>query len=653
MTTWQPPTGRAADPPRRRRGPRLVAALLLVAGVVAPGVAAAPPAAAASPSLTLTGHGWGHGRGMGQYGSYGYAVDHGWRHTQILDHFYGNTQMGSLGDVAIQVDLNAWIGRRLLVTSDQAFAVGTVPMGAGTLAEVFKDTDGVWKVQTWYRTDPCGKSVDSYGPYEVGTPQVVLSEASGDDLARMLSVCESAGRRAYRGTLGMAEYGGATHVVNELPIDQYLRGVVPRESPASWGDAGGVDPGTGLPRGMQSLMAQAVAARSYAWAEDRPGPWRTCDTASCQVYSGAGLNGTRLEDHRTDQAVALTAGEVRVRNGTVMRTEFSSSTGGWTAGGTFPAVQDLGDVRSPRHDWTTTVSGAAIEAAYPTIGSYTGFEVTQRNGLGQDGGRVLQVRVWGTTRSVVDTGDNFRRKLNLFSDWYSPVGPSQLVWYGRQAPGAGQPELTVPFGGPSALPLGCDLAGDGTARDGVTIYDGDTFYARATPSGGAPEVVARYGAPGYVPVCGDWDGDGVDGIGVYVAGIWYLRQTATPGPPDVAVYYGYAGAIPVVGDWDGDGVDGIGVYDGGAWYLRQTATPGAPQVTVSYGMPGYVPVVGDWDGVGGDGIGVYVDGAWYLRQTSSPGAAQVTFAYGAKGMRPVVGNWDGTGGDGIAVTAPG
>ena len=41
--------------------------------------------------LVIDGRGWGHGRGMGQYGSLGYAIDEGWTRDQILNHFYGNT----------------------------------------------------------------------------------------------------------------------------------------------------------------------------------------------------------------------------------------------------------------------------------------------------------------------------------------------------------------------------------------------------------------------------------------------------------------------------------------------------------------------------------------------------------------------------------
>ena len=49
-----------------------MALTLAAVGLVGPTGAA--PAAAADPTLTFSGHGWGHGRGMGQWGSYGYAT---------------------------------------------------------------------------------------------------------------------------------------------------------------------------------------------------------------------------------------------------------------------------------------------------------------------------------------------------------------------------------------------------------------------------------------------------------------------------------------------------------------------------------------------------------------------------------------------------
>ena len=104
----------------------------------------------------------------------------------------------------------------------------------------------------------------------------------GDDINKMLTVCDTAGR------IGVPCRWRRRHVrtVNTVYMQDYLRGVVPRESPASWGsDAGGA--------GLNALMAQAVAARSYAWAEDRAAYAKTCDTTACQVYGGAGFSGRR------------------------------------------------------------------------------------------------------------------------------------------------------------------------------------------------------------------------------------------------------------------------------------------------------------------------------------------------------------------------
>ena len=48
---------------------------------------------------TFRGHGYGHGRGMSQWGALGYAVDHGWSGTRILDHYYRGTTTRSFGEL--------------------------------------------------------------------------------------------------------------------------------------------------------------------------------------------------------------------------------------------------------------------------------------------------------------------------------------------------------------------------------------------------------------------------------------------------------------------------------------------------------------------------------------------------------------------------
>ena len=54
--------------------------------------------------VTLIGHGNGHGRGMGQWGAFGYAKQ-GWSSTQILSHYYGGTTAGKVDNVDVSVIL--------------------------------------------------------------------------------------------------------------------------------------------------------------------------------------------------------------------------------------------------------------------------------------------------------------------------------------------------------------------------------------------------------------------------------------------------------------------------------------------------------------------------------------------------------------------
>jgi SpoIID/LytB domain protein len=388
--------------------------LLVVGGVVL--AAPAPPALAAPEDVPITGHGFGHGRGLSQWGAFGYATQFGWTHQQILARYYSNAGTADIGNPQVTVRLLALDNRPLSVTSGQAFVVDGRQLAAGTAAQISRNADGTWQLTT---RSSCTGPVT--GSAVIGQPTATTVAAPGNDVTRMLTLCAPEAR-AYRGALTVV-WDGALHTVNRLPMEDYLRGVVPRESPASWGDAAGG-------AGINALRAQAVAARSFAQAENRYPYAKTCDSTTCQVYGGAGLNGVRIEDARTDRAVADTSGDVMTLGGQVARTEFHSSSGGWTAGGTFPAVLDEGDVASPYHNWAVTLTRSGIAAAFG-VGPLQSITVLSRNGLGADGGRVLSVRVTGTTRSVVVDGNTFRTALGLRSDWFT-VGSFQPTFDPRR-----------------------------------------------------------------------------------------------------------------------------------------------------------------------------------------------------------------------------
>ena len=57
--------------------------------------ASAQPAPPSPVTFLVQGKGWGHGRGLGQWGALGYALK-GWTSAQILDHFYGGTTTGTV-----------------------------------------------------------------------------------------------------------------------------------------------------------------------------------------------------------------------------------------------------------------------------------------------------------------------------------------------------------------------------------------------------------------------------------------------------------------------------------------------------------------------------------------------------------------------------
>ncbi len=66
------------------------------------------PASASSlpATLTLVGHGWGHGRGMGQYGALGYAqAPYHWTDKAILAHYYGGTVLAQTAVSTVPVNI--------------------------------------------------------------------------------------------------------------------------------------------------------------------------------------------------------------------------------------------------------------------------------------------------------------------------------------------------------------------------------------------------------------------------------------------------------------------------------------------------------------------------------------------------------------------
>ena len=366
-------------------------------------------------TLNVTGRGWGHGRGMGQWGSLGYAVLDGWSTDRILDHFYGNTRAGSVSNPSMRV--------RIVRASDETIAITTGARSVG-----IKGLRGSWDAVRVRKVSGNRMQIEvgsgCSGPWKpigwpVDTPVTITPpNAPGDSASDDLQYCEGYTRRHYRGNLEVSMHSGRTELVNVVKLESYLRGVVPREVPAGWAYEGGG-------RGAAAVRAQAVAARSYAMAESRSSWFKTCDTTSCQVYGGRGRTDgsgySSYEHSATNAAIGATSGQVRRfrSNGAIARTEFSSSTGGQTIGGTFPGVPDAGDrIRSnPHHRWTKKIPVSTIEAKYRR-GHLLSADVVATDGWGDDGGRATSVRLRFTNGTTTVSATSFRLAFGLKSNWF-------------------------------------------------------------------------------------------------------------------------------------------------------------------------------------------------------------------------------------------
>ncbi|WP_328856026.1 SpoIID/LytB domain-containing protein [Williamsia herbipolensis] len=430
----------------------LGAGILGVGAVVAHREISEPVTLSVGSQVTLIGHGFGHGRGMGQYGAYGYAKK-GWTADQILNHYYGGTTAGKT-DKSVTVALTR--NTTANVRADAGMRVGGQTVAPGQAVRLSGTTATI--------TAGCGGAV--VRTVTVNPPTIdPINTASNRPANEWLRFCGS--NDAYRGSIGLD--GG--RVVNIVGVDDYTKGVTPKESPARWADSGGAE----------ALKAQAVAARTYALAATAKGK-KIDDTMMSQVYGGAGS-----EDPRTNAAADATAGQIRVVGGQPAFTEFSSSTGGYTAGVNFPAVVDDGDTESPNHNWTATVGSGSIASAFG-VGALTGFQVIQANGLGAENGRAIKVRISGSSRTVEATGDEVRSKLQLKSAWFTVQGQAkpQIV-----APPAGVGASTATLPGVPSVPGGVLPS----LVDAVTGALGGLVSPSTPGAPSAPSTPATPGAP--------------------------------------------------------------------------------------------------------------------------------------------------------------
>ena len=365
------------------------------------------------------GRGNGHGLGMSQWGARGRAAA-GQDYKKILSTYY----TGTLIDTR---DTSGMV--RIALTDDPIDLARPWPRLFGPLAFVAGPVtvDGLPQLQA-----AAGSSL-GFDANGAGQPIAFVITADGSHgapvvIARTLTIHSStpagirtnimqvmggdfrtgAEQRRYVGLLRIVLKGGATVLpVNVLPMEDYLKGVVPAEMPAYWG--------------VEALKAQAIAARTYAIGRvGRAGDFDLRASESDQAYSG-------LTDQRAESNAAVdgTRGQVLTYQGQLITAFYMASDGGHTVSSEYRFVQwDQGPKLRSHLGYLTGISDPFDHAPSWQVGPFSagGAAVLLKdNGLNigdhlvgidvlekEPSGRVIGVRLRGSGRSVEVSGPTLR-----------------------------------------------------------------------------------------------------------------------------------------------------------------------------------------------------------------------------------------------------
>ena len=350
--------------------------------------------AAAASKFTIRGAGFGHGVGMSQYGAMGYA-SHGWDYKAILAHYYSGTGLGVLkSQREVRVLLQSGGGSASFSGASRAAGKALTPG------------------RTYSVRARAGGRVELLGPRGGSLATVAAPlRATGPGVLRLAGLAGN-GRSngTYRGALEFRPGAlGGINAINAVRADDYVKGVIPLESPASWP--------------IEALKAQAVAARTYALATSKGGDGfeQYPDTRS-QVYGGAGA-----EQPSTNAAADATAGQLVTYDGVPVATYFFSTSGGRTEDventtlGDEPkpwlrSVADKYDSVSPKHRWgpyRMRYATAARKLGGLVKGRFRGIKVVRRG----SSPRIVAAEVIGSRGRTRVDGATLRARFGLYDSW--------------------------------------------------------------------------------------------------------------------------------------------------------------------------------------------------------------------------------------------
>ncbi len=419
----------------------------LAAGAIL--LCAAP--AKAETTIVAKGAGFGHGVGMSQYGAYGQAKA-GRTAAQILATYYQGTALSSAApDKQVRVLLRSstsvrFTGASILVNSTRKLSPDAT--------YVLSSSGGTVTLSS------------SSGTQIASAPTAMRVAAPSSGSIKVLgSALNGLSNGRYRGALELR----GNLVINQVSLDDYVRGVVAAESPSSWPAA--------------ALQAQAIAARTYAITTSRSAAFDQYPDTRSQVYRGVAA-----ETATTNAAVAATAGKLVTYKGTPITTYFFSTSGGRTENVEFSflgatpkpylrSVADPWDKASPRHRWQIKYTRASLQSKLGSWvkGTLRSIDVIKR-GVSP---RVVRADIVGSRGRTTVTGPQLRARLGLNDTWVRFIFSSATT----SKPAPTTPAPTTPGGGSSLATrssLGAMLVPQVIAQPPGTV----TARGRVWPEGG-------------------------------------------------------------------------------------------------------------------------------------------------------------------------
>ncbi len=369
-------------------------------------------------STMFFGRGYGHGVGLSQYGARGRALA-GQTAAEILAHYYPGTTVGTIStDTRIRVLL-----------MDNFSPTASAPL-------IVYGRGGTWTVGGIDLQIPADARLRVFAPTGSAGWRAIVDSASGDvlydgsapldfqvtptdDATTIQLFSKPSTNDLYRGIVRVKIAGSSLDVINIVPLESYLRGVVPSEMPSTWP--------------VEARTAQTIAARSYAvYHLVAGGTFDVYDDTRSQVYLGV-----RREHPDADVVVAATTGQVVRAGSAVANTLFHSTAGGWTENNENVYVSATGakvagmysylrgssdrdpsgvsyDAGAPFATWQTRaysvaqVSGFFASDSRTNVGTILALDLRNRG----VSGRLISVTLIGSTGTRTVSGDIFVAVFN-------------------------------------------------------------------------------------------------------------------------------------------------------------------------------------------------------------------------------------------------